>query len=198
MNAPKKLGECVDLPTEIRSCRACAGLLPFEPRPLVQLSPTARILIVSQAPGRIAHATGITFDDASGARLRDWLNVSRELFYDPTVFAIAAMGFCYPGRGGAGDAPPRPECALLWRTRVEEYLSNIRLTLLVGIHAQNHYLGRGQMTERVKNFEQFLPRFFPLPHPSWRTTSWMSRNPWFEGRVLPSLRAQIDGALPGG
>lgn len=186
----------VPLPKAISECRACAGKLPFEPRPLVQLSTTAPILIASQAPGTKAHLSGVTFDDASGDRLRDWLGVSPAQFYDPRNFAIAAMGFCYPGRTGSGDAPPRPECARLWRPRVHDYLTGVRLTLLVGSHSQAHYLGRGSMTDRVRAFRDHLPRYLPLPHPSWRTTLWMRSNPWFEDQVLPELRAQVRRLLP--
>jgi uracil-DNA glycosylase len=184
-----------DLAREIAACRACAGKIPYEPRPLVQLSRTAPILIASQAPGTKAHDSGLTFDDASGDRLRDWLGVSRAQFYDPANFAIAAMGFCYPGRAGSGDAPPRRECAALWRPRLTDWLGGVQLTLLVGSHAQAHYLGRGTMTEHVRAFRDHLPRYLPLPHPSWRTTLWMQRNPWFQAEVLPELRARVHALL---
>lgn len=181
---------------EIRACTACAGKLPLAPRPILQLSDCAPILIASQAPGTRAHESGMTFDDASGERLRDWLGVTREQFYDETNFAIAAMGFCYPGRSGAGDAPPRPECAALWRPRIDAALKSVRLTLLVGGYSQAYYLGKGAMTERVRAYRDHLPRFLPLPHPSWRTTGWMRRNPWFEAEVLPTLRERVKALLP--
>ena len=184
-----------DLDREIRSCRACLGKLPFEPKPILQLSSRAPIYIVSQAPGLKAHVSGRTFDDASGDRLRDWLGVTPEQFYDKDNFAIAAMGFCYPGRAASGDAPPRPECAALWRPRLAQALHSVRLTLLVGSHAQAHYLGKGAMTEHVRAFRQHLPDCLPLPHPSWRTTGWMQRNPWFEAEVLPALKERVASLL---
>lgn len=184
-----------DLLAAIRSCNACAGQLPFPPRPILQLSARAPILIASQAPGTRAHHSGLSFDDASGDRLRDWLGVSRDEFYDEAHFAIAAMGLCYPGRAASGDAPPRPECARIWRPRIERHLRSVRLTLLVGSHAQAHYLGKGSVAGRVRDFRDYLPRYFPLPHPSWRTTGWMKRNPWFEDEVLPELKARVRDML---
>ena len=185
----------IDLEQQIRQCRACAASLPLEPRPILQLSATAPILIAGQAPGSKAHESGLSFDDPSGDRLREWLNVSPEQFYDRRNFAIAAMGFCYPGRGSSGDAPPRPECARLWRPQITGYMKGVRLTLLVGSYAQTYYLGKGSMTERVRAFRQYLPDYLPLPHPSWRTTNWMRRNPWFESEVLPELRARVAALL---
>ncbi len=181
----------------IRNCRACEGKIPFSPRPILQLGTQAPVLIASQAPGTKAHETGLTFNDPSGDRLREWLGVTRDQFYDDRNFAIVAMGLCYPGKGAAGDAPPRPECAELWRPKIEAHLTNIQLTLLVGSHAQAYYLGKGAMTARVRQFRDYLPRFFPLPHPSWRTTGWIKRNPWFETEVLPALRSHIQELLKG-
>lgn len=148
--------------TEVRACRACADVLPLGPRPVVQLSPTAHILIASQAPGTKVHDSGIPFSDASGDRLREWMGVTDETFYDARNVAIVPMGLCYPGRlASGGDAPPRPECAPLWRDRLLAHMPDLRLTLLVGTHAQTDVLGRGKMTDRVMGFQQYLPTFFP-------------------------------------
>lgn len=170
--------------------------MPLGPRPLLQLSTTARILVASQAPGTKAHASGIPFLDPSGDRLREWMELSADLFYDASRIAILPVGLCYPGRTRHGDAPPRPECAPLWRARLLEQMPEISLTLLVGSHAQNLVLGPGRMTERVRGFRRYLPVYFPLPHPSWRSTIWMDRNPWFEADVLPALRRRIRRAIP--
>jgi uracil-DNA glycosylase len=184
------------LAAEIRACRACADHLPLGPKPLFRASATARLLIVSQAPGTKAHETGLTFNDPSGDRLRAWLQMDRDTFYDESRVAIAPMGFCYPGRlPNGGDAPPRLECAPLWRDRLLALMPAIRLTLVVGIYALNHVLGKGAMTEHVRNFRSHLPRYFPLPHPSWRTTAWEQRNPWFDAQVLPALREEVSRAL---
>lgn len=184
-----------DLASALRNCRACEGKIPFEPRPIFQLGAGAPILIASQAPGTKAHDSGQTFNDRSGDRLREWLGVSREEFYDPGNFSIFPMALCYPGRGASGDAPPPPECARLWRARIERELGSVRLVLLVGSHAQNHYLGHGKMSDRVRDYRSYLPDFFPLPHPSWRTTGWMQRNPWFSDEVLPDLRHRVRSML---
>ena len=181
---------------EVRACRACADVLPRGPRPVVQLSPTARILVASQAPGIRVHESGIPFSDASGDRLREWMGVSDDLFYDERRIAIVPMGLCYPGhlRGG-GDAPPRPECAPLWRDQLLAQMPDLRLTLLVGGYAQTHALGPGTMTERVMTFRDYLPTVFPLPHPSWRSRHWAANNPWFDAQVLPALRHAVQELL---
>lgn len=179
---------------EVRACHRCADL-PLGPRPILSIAPGARILIASQAPGTKAHATGVPFDDASGRRLREWLGVTPEVFYDPSGFAILPLGLCYPGRRAGGDAPPRRECAPIWRDRLLRQATGIRLTLLIGSHAQNHVLGPGVMTERVRDFRRHLPDVLPLPHPSWRSTGWMRRNPWFEAEVLPALQARVRNLL---
>ena len=181
---------------EVRACRACADVLPRGPRPVVQLSPTARILVASQAPGTRVHESGIPFSDASGDRLREWMGVSDDLFYDERRIAIVPMGLCYPGhlRGG-GDAPPRPECAPLWRDQLLAQMPDLRLTLLVGGYAQTHALGPGTMTERVMTFRDYLPTVFPLPHPSWRSRHWAANNPWFDAQVLPALRHAVQESL---
>ncbi|MEO6780001.1 MAG: uracil-DNA glycosylase family protein [Bradyrhizobium sp.] len=181
---------------EVRACRACADALPLGPRPVVQASATARILIASQAPGTKVHNSGIPFCDASGDRLREWLGVSMDEFYDESRIAIVPMAMCYPGRSqGGGDAPPRPECAPLWRDRLLANMPALRLTLLVGSHAQIHSLGRGNMAERVMAFRDHLPSIFPLPHPSWRSRHWAARNPWFDADVVPALRCAVRNAL---
>jgi uracil-DNA glycosylase len=183
------------LAAEIRSCRACTDL-PLGPRPVIRVSPTARLLIAGQAPGTKVHETGIPWNDPSGDRLRQWLAMTREAFYDERTIAIVPMGFCYPGRlPGGGDAPPRPECAPLWRRRLLALMPDVRLTLLVGTYAQVDALGSGAMTDRVHRFHEFLPNFFPLPHPSWRTTGWERRNLWFGQEVLPALRQAVATAL---
>lgn len=179
-----------------RACRVCEAFLPLGPRPVFRGSTTARVLIVGQAPGTKVHATGVPWNDPSGDRLRLWLQMDRDAFYDETRIAIVPMGLCYPGRlPNGGDAPPRPECAPLWRERLVGAMPAIRLTLLVGMYAIAHTLGPGVMTGRVQAFRQYLPRYFPLPHPSWRTTAWERRNPWFGEDVLPALRRAVAEAL---
>ena len=181
---------------DVRACRACADVLPLGPRPVVQISATARILLASQAPGTKVHDSGIPFSDASGDRLREWMGVSAAEFYDESRVAILPMGLCYPGRlPGGGDAPPRPECAPLWRGRLLAHVPDLRLTLLVGTYAQAGALGPGKMTERVVGFRDQLPAVFPLPHPSWRSRHWAARNPWFEADVLPALRDAVRRAF---
>jgi uracil-DNA glycosylase len=179
-----------------RACRVCEAVLPLGPRPVFRISATARLLIIGQAPGTKVHATGIPWNDPSGDRLRTWLQMSRETFYDERRIAIVPMGLCYPGRlPNGGDAPPRPECAPLWHKRLIDRMPRIRLTLLVGGYAQTYILGRGAMTDRVRGFREAPPRYFPLPHPSWRTTAWERRNPWFTAEALPALRQAIAMAL---
>ena len=180
---------------EARACTRCADL-PLGPRPVLRVSTTARLLIVSQAPGTKVHATGIPFNDASGDRLRAWLQMDRETFYDIRRVAIVPMGLCYPGRlPQGGDAPPRAICAPYWHPRLLPLLVGLRLTLLVGGYAQAFVLGAGSMTERVRLWRDFLPRHFPLPHPSWRTTAWERKHPWFGLDVLPALRQAVAEAL---
>ncbi len=184
---------------EIRACRVCAAHLPFGPRPIVRGRPSARLLVISQAPGIRVHETGLSFDDRSGERLRDWLGIDRETFYDETRVAIMGVGFCYPGRAGnGGDLPPRPECAPLWHARLLTLLPAIELTLLVGSHAVAYYLPstrKGSMTATIRRWREFLPEVFVLPHPSWRTALWLRQNPWFESEVLPTLRSRIGDVL---
>ena len=188
--------ELAALLAEIRACRVCAASLPLGPRPVLHVSRTARLLIASQAPGTKVHETGISFWDASGDRLREWLGIGKDVFYDESRIALLPMGFCYPGRlPNGGDAPPRPECAPLWRERILRLLPEVRLTLLVGSYAQENVLGPGTMTERVRRFHDYLPAYFPLPHPSWRTTAWERHNPWFGKIVLPNLRGKVSEVL---
>ncbi|MGH7042425.1 MAG: uracil-DNA glycosylase family protein [Acetobacteraceae bacterium] len=186
------------LAAEIRACRVCAAHLPLGPRPVFRAAVTARVLIASQAPGTRVHESGIPWDDASGDRLRLWLGLSAEEFYDQNRIAILPMGFCYPGRmPRGGDAPPRPECAPLWRARLLAEMPDLRLTLLVGSYALTHELGRGPMTGQVSQFRDLLPARCPLPHPSWRTLAWERRNPWFAAELLPALRRTLRAALAG-
>ncbi|WP_075632113.1 uracil-DNA glycosylase family protein [Novacetimonas hansenii] len=196
MTPPTDAGALERLVTEIRACTACADVLPLGPRPILHVSPTARILIASQAPGTRVHETGQSFNDASGDRLRGWLGIDRATFYDSARIAIMPMGMCYPGRlPKGGDCPPRRECAPLWRERVLALMPDIRLTLLVGSYAQNHVLGPGKVEDRVRHYRDYLPRFFPLPHPSWRTGAWERRSPWFGTDVLPALRREVHAFL---
>ncbi|HEX5327026.1 MAG TPA: uracil-DNA glycosylase family protein [Acetobacteraceae bacterium] len=185
------------LSAEIRRCRACVDL-PLGPRPVFQVSATARLLIASQAPGSRVHASGIPWNDKSGDRLRGWLGMTPQMFHDQRLVAILPMGLCYPGRlPDGGDAPPRPECAPLWRGRLLALMPDIQLTLLVGGYAQSDALGPGPVGERVRRFREFLPRFFPLPHPSWRAGIWERQNPWFAEDVVPALRAAVGEAMRG-
>ena len=183
---------------EVRACRVCEEHLPLGPRPVVRASTSARLLIVGQAPGTRVHETGIPWNDPSGDRLRDWLGLDRDAFYDEGRIAIMPMGFCYPGvdRNG-GDKPPRRECAPLWHDRLLAQMPAVRLTLLVGMYAQQRYLGRARrrtLTETVRAWRDYLPDFLPLPHPSWRNTAWLRKNPWFEAEIVPFLRRSV--AIP--
>jgi uracil-DNA glycosylase len=180
-----------------RACSLCADL-PLGPRPVLRVSSTARLLIIGQAPGTKVHATGIPWNDPSGERLRGWLGMDRATFYDGARIAIVPAGLCYPGRlPGGGDAPPRPICAPTWHPRLLALMPAIALTLLVGSYAQALVLGPGAVADRVRAFRDVLPRYFPLPHPSWRTVGWERRNPWFAEEVLPALRVRIGEALAG-
>lgn len=190
--------EAARLLAEVRRCGLCAAQLPLGPAPIVQVGRGARVLIASQAPGRLAHLSGVPFADRSGDALRRWLGLERAVFYDPERVAILPMGFCYPGRGPGGDLPPRPECAPRWHARLLEAMPALRLVLVIGRHAQAHHLGgrrRASLTETVRAFRDYLPGQFPLPHPSPRNGPWFLRNPWFEQDVLPALRAEVARAL---
>ena len=180
------------LAAEIRACRVCAAHLPLGPRPVFRVSPTARVLIAGQAPGTKVHASGIPWNDPSGERLRAWLGLDRATFYDESRIAIVPMGFCYPGRlPRGGDAPPRPECAVLWRARLLGLMPGLRLSLLVGSYAIADSLGPGPMGAQVARFRDLLPARCALPHPSWRTLAWERRNPWFGADLLPALREEL-------
>ncbi|WP_374575776.1 uracil-DNA glycosylase family protein [Phenylobacterium sp.] len=180
---------------EIRACRACAGELEHEPRPVVWVRPETRILICGQAPGRRVHESGLPFDDPSGERLRDWLGVDRTTFYGHPAIGVAAMAFCFPGTNPAGgDYPPPARCAALWRPRLMAALPKVELTLLVGSYAQAWALGpraKANMTETVRAWRDYGPAILPMPHPSWRNTAWLKRNPWFEDEVTPYLRQRV-------
>ncbi|HEX3883079.1 MAG TPA: uracil-DNA glycosylase family protein [Stellaceae bacterium] len=170
--------------------------MPLGPNPVVRGQRSARLLIVSQAPGTRVHETGLSFDDRSGDRLRDWLGIGPDAFYDEARVAIVGMGFCYPGREAkGGDLPPRPECAPLWHPRLLPHLAAVELTLLVGGYAINYYLGRQKMGPAIQRWRDFLPAYFVLPHPSWRTTFWERQNPWFGAELLPDLRARVAATL---
>jgi len=181
----------------VRACRLCEPELPLGARPVLQLHPDARILIAGQAPGRKVHETGVPFDDPSGARLREWLGIERERFYDPRTVALLPMGFCYPGTGKNGDLPPRPECAATWRQPLLDHLPRLELTLVLGQYAQAWHLDgrRESVTVRVRNWRRHWPSVVPLPHPSPRNNRWLAQNPWFESDVLPVLRARIKALL---
>jgi uracil-DNA glycosylase len=178
---------------EIRRCRHCADELPLGPNPVLRAASTARLVIVGQAPGTRVHASGVPWDDASGARLRQWLCMEPQQFYDESRIAIVPMGFCYPGKGKSGDLPPPVGCAPLWHARLFALMPRVELVLLVGSYAQNHYLGRStqSLAQRVRRWNDFAPRYFPLPHPSPRNTLWLRRNPWFEKEVVPALRERV-------
>jgi uracil-DNA glycosylase len=183
---------------EVRACTICAPHLPHGVRPVVQLHPDARLLIAGQAPGRKVHASGIPFDDVSGERLRDWMGIDREVFYDPEQVALLPMGFCYPGTGKSGDLPPRPECAPAWRAQLLERLEKLQLTLVIGQYAQAYHLDapkKSSLTDIVRGWRGYGPDVVPLPHPSPRNNLWLRRNPWFETELLPVLRQRVAEVL---
>ncbi len=183
---------------EIKNCNLCQANLPLGPNPVVSASANSRIAIIGQAPGKRVHDSGIPWDDKSGERLRDWLGVDPNQFYDPDLFALVPMGFCYPGKGKSGDLPPRKECPPTWHEQLFGQMPNIRLTILIGTYAQNYYLpkdGYLNLTDRVKSFRNFLPSTIVLPHPSPRNNIWIKKNPWFELELLPELRSTVDGVL---
>jgi uracil-DNA glycosylase len=182
---------------DARRCVRCAPVLPLGPRPVFQLHAGARILIAAQAPSRTVHATGIPFNDASGERLRAWLGLTRDVFYDARRVAILPMGFCFPGTGSSGDLPPRPECARVWRAPLLAHLSRVRLTLAIGRHAMRYHLphARGPLTDTVRAWRTHAPDCIALPHPSPRNNGWLAHNPWFERELLPVLRSRVAHAL---
>jgi len=182
---------------QIRQCDLCAAQLPYDPRPVLRASATARILVVGQAPGTKVHASGIPWDDASGRRLRQWMGLSDEQFYDERTIAIVPMGFCYPGKGKSGDLPPRTECANTWHGPILDLLPNIQTTLLIGQYAQRYYQpgSYATLTERVRDWRRFAPSQFVLPHPSPRNQLWLRRNAWFEEQAVPALQKTIRQVL---
>ena len=184
---------------DIASCRACAGELPHAPRPVVRVFSETRLLICGQAPGRRVHESGLPFDDRSGDVLRGWLGVDRETFYGDRRIGVAGMAFCFPGTNPkGGDYPPPPRCAEFWHRRLLDALPNVELTLLVGSYAQRSDLPgarKRSMTDVVAAWRQHLPAVLPLPHPSWRNTAWLRRNPWFEDEVAPYLRQRVSAML---
>lgn len=180
----------------IDRCRLCASSMPHTPRPVLRAHADARLLVAGQAPGRKVHESGVPWDDASGRRLREWMGIDSDTFYDASRVAIVPMGFCYPGKAGSGDAPPRPECRATWHPQLLPLLPNVELTLLIGQYAQAHFLGRrrkGSLTATMRAWREYLPRHLPLPHPSPRNVAWFKANPWFEGEVLPTLRERVGG-----
>ena len=181
----------------VRACTICADCLPLGPRPVLQAAASARILIAGQAPGRKVHASGIPFDDASGERLRDWLGLTRDQFYDPTLTAILPMGFCYPGTGKSGDLPPRPECAPAWRAQLLARLPRIAFTVVLGQYALAWHMPDGprSVTQAVLDWQRHWPNAIALPHPSPRNNGWLKRNPWFEAELLPRVRDRVAALL---
>ena len=205
LRGDERKGECLEhVLSDIRACRACLGDLPHEPRPVVRVFPETRLLICGQAPGRRVHESGLPFTDPSGDRLRDWMGVDCETFYADHRIGVAAQAFCYPGTApqkngrSGGDYPPPKRCATLWRPRLLEALPPMEMTLLVGGYAQVWALGeraRANMTDTVRAWRDYAPDILPMPHPSWRNTAWLRRNPWFEAEVVPYLRQRVRGIL---
>jgi uracil-DNA glycosylase len=188
------MSQLESLLAEARACEVCTDSLPHGCRPVMAAAPSARIVVIGQAPGSKVHASGVPWDDDSGQRLREWMQISKTDFYNPALVAILPMGFCYPGKGKSGDLPPRTECAPLWHQRILDCLPPDRLLILAGQYAQAAYLGKRKhrtLTETVRHFQDFLPEILPLPHPAWRSRMFMSRNPWFDADILPVLRQKI-------
>lgn len=187
-----------NLLSQIRNCEVCKAHLIHGVNPIVSANVNSKILLISQAPGRIVHNTGIHWSDRSGDTLRNWLDVDPETFYNNEIFAIMPMGFCFPGSAKTGDLPPRKECAPIWHQKLLKEMPNIQLTILIGLYAQKQYLGKNAMktlTENVNHFEQYLPEYFPLPHPSGRNNIWMAKNPWFPQLVLPQLKSIVKSII---
>ena len=186
---------------KIQVCEVCKEHLPLGPRPVIQLNEFSKIVIISQAPSRHVHETGIPWNDASGKKLKSWMNVSDEIFYNPACISIVPMGFCYPGKAMSGDLPPRLECAPLWHPQVFKNFKSKPLILLIGQYAQRYYLKKsfkGSLTETVRNYQEYLPIYFPLPHPSPRNQNWVKINPWFMEETVPELKKRIQIAVSGG
>ncbi len=185
-----------ELIENISKCTICSNEL--EPRPVINVAIESKIIIIGQAPGMVVHQTGIPWDDKSGENLRDWMGVGKEQFYDSTKIGIIPMGFCYPGKGKTGDLPPRKECAPQWHGPLFEKMTNVKLMVLIGMYAQNYYLGtkkKRTLTETVKHYKEYLPKYFVLPHPSPRNNIWQAKNAWFKKEVIPDLRKVVRGLL---
>jgi uracil-DNA glycosylase len=186
------------LQLEAKGCRLCEAVLPHQPKPVFLVGRTARLLIIGQAPGRRVHETGLPWNDPSGDVLREWLNMDRDAFYDTTRIAIVPAGLCYPGTVAGSDLPPPKACAPTWQPRFRAALKDVRLSLLVGMYAQAFYLKEARkrtLGETVRAWREYLPEFFPLPHPSWRNYAWLKKNPWFESEVIPALRRRVAACL---
>ena len=184
----------IALVKKVEACEVCAHELPFEPNPVVRPSSNAKILITGQAPGTKVHQTNIPWNDPSGDKLREWMGIDRNIFYDSKRIAIMPMGFCYPGKGKSGDLPPRPECAPTWHPQLLALMPQIELTLLIGQYSQKYYLPDNTVktvTETVKAWRDFSPRYLPMPHPSPRNKLWLKKNAWFEDEVVPQLKKRI-------
>jgi uracil-DNA glycosylase len=182
----------------IRKCENCKRFLPFAPRPVVQASAGSKIVIIGQAPGLKVQQSGVPWDDLSGNELRRWLGVNKEQFYNPRLFALIPMGFCYPGKGTSGDLPPRPECAPLWHALLMAKMPKVKLIILVGQYAQKYYLKekiKPSLTETVRSYREYMPQYLPLVHPSPRNKIWQKRNPWFEAEIVPTLQHIVKGAI---
>ena len=180
-----------DLLSEISKCTICLPYLPNGVNPVLAASNNSKIVIVGQAPGSVVHKTGIPWDDQSGKRLREWLGIDQAVFYDPTKLALIPMSFCYPGKGKGGDLPPRKECAPRWHAQLFDPMREVQLTILIGAYAQEYYLGSSKkktLTETVKNYKEYLPKYLPLPHPSPRNNIWLKKNSWFEKELIPELK----------
>lgn len=184
---------------EARACTVCEAHLPLGANPIFRIHPEARVALISQAPGRLAHQSSIAWDDPSGRRLREWLGVTDEEFYHSSTFAILPIGFCYPGKGKGGDLPPRPECAPIWQSPLLALLPNLEVKVLIGAYSQKHYLGKRRkrnLTETVRSYEEYMPEYFPIPHPSPRNDRYLRKNPWFEEENIPRLQELVAGVLP--
>ncbi len=183
---------------EIRQCTICSEHLPLGPRPIVTAHPDSKIIIIGQAPGTSVHKTGIPWDDPSGRQLRKWLGVTDAIFYDETKIALVPMGFCYPGKGKTGDLPPRPECAPQWHDSLLDKMQNVELVILIGMYAQKYYLqkeAKKTLTETVRAYQDYLPKYLPLPHPSPRNRFWLTKNSWFDAKVVTELQKKVKSVL---
>ncbi len=184
--------------SDIKACQLCKAQLPHSPRPVMAAGQHSRVVIIGQAPGSKVHKTGVPWDDPSGNLLREWMGIDKAAFYDTEQIALIPMGFCYPGKGKSGDLPPRPECAPQWHTLLLQNMQNVSLTLLIGQYSQKYYLGdtaKSNLTETVRHYQNYLPRFFPLPHPSPRNRFWLKKNPWFGAEVLPAFTKLVGKLL---